>query len=398
MSNTVRETKFYDVLGVKPDASEGDIKKAFKKLALEWHPDKWNTASEEKKKIAGDKFKELSEAYEVLSDTEKRELYNRHGEDGLKQNGGMGGHHMTEEMMRELFGGMSGGLGGLFGGGRKATPKQVTMPNVEKVIKLSLKDIYTGKTVDFEFDRYNLKKGKNPSRSDIVCSACKGAGMRVRIKQIGPGMMQQIQEECDKCKNGFVFSDEFFEKKSHKLSRSLPKGITRGTRITIEDMGHELSVNNSPFHLKLNLYIDPHEALCGAYKSVPFLNGKKICVKIPQGIAFKKQGDNCIIVVASMGMPFYKQKNTYGDLFVILEINDTFTKDEVKLGKIWKILTDTTMQTVNNKILENHNDEYVEAMTVEEYKDSDHLEKSNQNLRNYQRDSQKESRHNPMNG
>eukprot|EP00095_Tigriopus_kingsejongensis_P005884 maker-scaffold38_size502422-snap-gene-4.25 protein:Tk05884 transcript:maker-scaffold38_size502422-snap-gene-4.25-mRNA-1 annotation:"heat shock protein 40" len=93
----VKETKFYDILGVSPDADESTLKKAYRKLALKYHPDK--------NPDAGEKFKEISMAYEVLADAEKRRIYDQHGEQGIKEGGGGGGFHSPMDIFDMFFGG-----------------------------------------------------------------------------------------------------------------------------------------------------------------------------------------------------------------------------------------------------------------------------------------------------
>ncbi|KAJ2289433.1 Type I HSP40 co-chaperone, partial [Coemansia sp. RSA 2706] len=93
----VRETKYYDLLGVAPGASESELKKAYRKLALKYHPDK-NKGNEE----ANEKFKEISHAYEILSDSEKRQMYDQFGEEGLN-GGGMGGGMDAQDLFSQLF-------------------------------------------------------------------------------------------------------------------------------------------------------------------------------------------------------------------------------------------------------------------------------------------------------
>ena len=116
----VKETKFYDILGVKPEANIDEIKKAYRKLALKLHPDKNPDNDPEQ-------FKQLSQAYEVLSDEKKRQLYDQYGEQGLKDGGGPGGFHSADpfDIFNMFFGGGGGGgdpfggfggFGGLFGG------------------------------------------------------------------------------------------------------------------------------------------------------------------------------------------------------------------------------------------------------------------------------------------
>ncbi|KOO23586.1 DNAj-like subfamily b member 2 [Chrysochromulina tobinii] len=113
---------YYELLGVDKNASADELKKAYRKMAMKWHPDK----NQDKKQVAEKKFKEIAEAYEVLSDPNKKEIYDRHGEAGLKRGGGFGAGGMpggmdAEELFRQMFsgmGGMPGGMGGMPGGAR----------------------------------------------------------------------------------------------------------------------------------------------------------------------------------------------------------------------------------------------------------------------------------------
>jgi DnaJ-class molecular chaperone len=419
MSKNVVDTKLYTILDIKPNATEAEIKKSFKKLALKWHPDKWASASDDEKKIAENKFKELSYAYEIIGNPEKRSTYDRFGEDAVKNDGG---REMSEEQFREMFGGQMGGLGGMFGGmfggGGNEKKKEITMPNVEHVIEITLQDVYTGSSVEFEINRYNLKKGKQPTKEDIVCTECKGKGSSVHLEQFGPGMMRQSVRECKKCSGkGSMFPEAFFEKKAQKFAKKIPKGIMDSEKIIIDNKGHEVpscfkdkfpgqertdivltisekqnctidghtyvrGANGSPFNLALNLTIEPHEAICGGYRNIPFLGGQNICIKIPSGIIFEKQH---IVVVPKMGLPYYKQPDAFGELFVILEVNTNFKPDKTKLSEIWNILTNTSMKDEHEKVLSLTKGTHTDSLTVEDYKRSDAFRATENNARTFNR-------------
>eukprot|EP00095_Tigriopus_kingsejongensis_P011995 snap_masked-scaffold266_size231069-processed-gene-0.2 protein:Tk11995 transcript:snap_masked-scaffold266_size231069-processed-gene-0.2-mRNA-1 annotation:"homolog subfamily a member 1" len=189
----VCETNFYDILGVSPHADETELKKAYRKMALKYHPDK--------NPNAGDKFKEISQAYEVLSDPEKREIYDEFGEQGIKeQGGGRGGAGFTSpmDMFNMFFGG--GMAGGMPGGGGRSRGQTKTNPMVHK-LGVSLAELYVGKLRKIAANR-DVKchecDGKGGSNVQ-TCPDCKGRGMKVSTRQIGPGMIQQMQAACDKC-------------------------------------------------------------------------------------------------------------------------------------------------------------------------------------------------------
>ena len=147
----VKETKFYDLLGVKPGASESELKKAYRKLALKFHPDK-NPGPE-----AGEKFKEISMAYEVLSNEDKRRIYDAHGEQGIKEGGGGGGGFSSPmDIFDKIFG---GGMGGM-GGGRSRGPRRTK--NLMHQMSVSLEEMYNGAT------------RKLALQKNVICSDCDG--------------------------------------------------------------------------------------------------------------------------------------------------------------------------------------------------------------------------------
>lgn len=430
--NQVIDTEYYDLLGVKPDAPLDDIKKSFKKLASKWHPDKWLNSSQEQKETAEQKFKDINQAYETLRNEDTREKYNRFGKEGVKDIGGQ----MSEEVFKEFFGNMGdfmGGLGGFMGGmggmggiggmggmfGRRdGERRELVMSNITHVLNVELNQIYLGSSIEFEITRYNLKNGANPTKEQMICRDCKGQGTVVKLKQMGPGMFQQLQESCRKCEGqGIYLSDEFFVKEKKKFNRSIPKGIISNQKIVIDNQGNEIPQcfkdrnvdqersdlilkiaekpiyqtgdykyvrgdgrHDSPFNLHIEMTIDIHEAICGTIKNIPFINGENVNIKIPQGIAFTK---NHLVVVPKLGIPYYKQKNAYGDLIIVLIINKTKISED-QCEKIWNIFTNTSMSKSMKEVLKKEKDKYVDAMTLEEYKNSNASKKSRQKYEEYE--------------
>ena len=166
----VKETKFYDVLGVKPTANDSELKKSYRKLALKYHPDK-NTDPG-----SAEKFKEISMAYETLADPEKRKIYDQHGEQGIKEGGGGGGFHSPMDIFDMFFGGGGGGgmggMGGMFGGmgGGRRGPKRTK--NLMHQLSVSLEDMYNGTT------------RKLALQKNVICDACDGKLKSFRISKI----------------------------------------------------------------------------------------------------------------------------------------------------------------------------------------------------------------------
>lgn len=416
MSKVV-DTTLYDRLGVKPDADVDDIKKAFRKLALKHHPDKWANATDKEKKEAEETFKKLTEASAILSDPDKRKKYDRYGMDALKE-GGFGatdediqamfekmGGFPFDDIMGGIFGNGMGGMRGMHGMGRgkRQEPK---MPVSTKIIEVNMKDIYTGSPVEIEIERYDLKKNEKPKSEELVCDDCKGEGTKVQLTQLRPGMFTQSNQTCNKCKGEGIFIDKFFERKTHKMTYNIPKGVMgRQKNIIIEDEGHEIpecfkksypdkkrtdvtivisedptyevngfkysrGVFDNPFNVALEISIEPHEAICGTYKNITFINDKNICIEIPKGIIFKRSSQP-VVVIPKMGLPVYNQKGKYGELYVILNVNEQKLED-AKLKQIWKVYTGKDMTAEHNKILKKNNDEYIESMSLDEFKKSNH--------------------------
>ena len=152
---------------------------------------------------AGDKFKEISHAYDVLSDPQKREIYDRYGEEGLEGNGGGGPGMSPSDLFSQLFGG--GGMGGsdFFGGrggGRSSGPKRGR--DMTHVLKVSLEDLYKGKTSKLALSKQVLCakcEGRGGKAGAVqTCRGCQGRGVKVVVRQMGP-MIQQFQQSCSDC-------------------------------------------------------------------------------------------------------------------------------------------------------------------------------------------------------
>jgi len=201
MSNPKKD--YYDILCIEKTANEGEIKKAYYKLAQKWHPDK----NPDNKKEAEEKFKEITEAYSILSDSDKKKQYDQFGIcDGEAPDFSHGFPDLSE-----LFGGMGGfpfggmgGMGGMNGfpfGGNVQREKQKSIQEVR--IKLKLSEIFNGinKNIDISFE--DICSGcigsGSKTKSRVKCISCDGKGMKVSIRQIGPGMISQQAMPCNVC-------------------------------------------------------------------------------------------------------------------------------------------------------------------------------------------------------
>ena len=229
--------KFYTLLGISKNAIDADIKKAYKKSALKYHPDRNPTNREESEK----KFKEISEAYEVLNDPQKRQLYDQYGEEGIKNSGG-GGGGSPFDVFEKMFGGRGGGGGGdpfnmsegMFGMnespfsgmfGRSASSSQSS--NIKMSIKISYKDMMLGSEKKIRIKRKIIKNRDTCSK----CKKCKGKGQTINLVQIAPGMVTQSVSKCQLC--GGVGYNIQYSDKEEIIVVNIPKGSQKGEYVKV---------------------------------------------------------------------------------------------------------------------------------------------------------------------
>ncbi|CAL0321825.1 unnamed protein product [Lupinus luteus] len=228
------KTRYYEILGVSNNSSQHDLKKAYKKAAIKNHPDKGGDP---------EKFKEVAQAYEVLSDPEKREIYDEYGEDAVKE--GMGGGaaaHDPFDIFQSFFGGTPfGAAGGSSRGRRQRRGEDVVHP-----LKVSLDHLYLGTSKNLSLSRNALCSQCNgkgsKSGASINCAACQGTGMKVSIRHLGPSMIQQMQHPCNECKGtGETINDkdrctqckgEKVVQQKKVLEVIVEKGMQNGQKIT----------------------------------------------------------------------------------------------------------------------------------------------------------------------
>lgn len=266
-------TKFYKLLEVEKSANEAEIKKAYRKLAVKHHPDKGGDP---------EKFKEITRAYEVLSDSDKRSRYDKYGEDGLEEGGGGD----PTDIFEAMFGG--GGRGG-GGGRRRQKTKDVVQP-----LKVTLEQLYNGQTKKMAITRKVIDKQKGV----VECQECGGRGVKVQVVRMGP-MIQQMQSACDSCGG----QGKTFKTKQERevLEVMIQKGSPDNHKVTFREMADEQPDHDTgdvSFVLKqqehaefkrkgADLFIERKislvEALCGFELEVTHLDGRKLLVKTNPG-------------------------------------------------------------------------------------------------------------------
>ncbi|KAK5017234.1 hypothetical protein BJ546DRAFT_465252 [Cryomyces antarcticus] len=336
----VRETKFYDILGVSPDASEAQLKSAYKKGALKHHPDK-NQHNPE----AAEKFKDLSKAYEVLSDPQKRQVYDQYGEQGLEQGGAGGGGMAAEDLFAQFFGG-GGGFGGMFGGDRRDQgPKKARA--IHHVHKVSLEDIYRGKVSKLALQRSVICPacdGRGGKEGAVKkCTGCDGHGMKTMMRQMGP-MIQRFQTVCGDCQGeGEIIREKdrckVCKGKKTTIERKVlhvhvDKGVQSGTKIDFNGEGDQ-APGVQPGDVQFEIEQKPHPrfqrkgddlfyhaeidlltALAGGVVNVEHLDERWLSVEIVPGEVISP-GE--IKVIRGQGMPSYRHHD-FGNLYIQFDV------------------------------------------------------------------------------
>jgi len=272
---------YYTILNIKRGASGKDIKKAYRKLAVKWHPDKNNSPEAECK------FKEINEAYAVLSDVDKKSIYDTRGKAGLDPNnmgGGMGGMN-PNDIFNSFFGGGGGGMGGgfsnMFGGGpfggmpfRPNTRKRSKGPNQRTSIKITFKDMMCGLDKKFAIVRKvkcstcsgnGLKVNCSPNK----CHQCNGAGTIRHRQMVGPGMMTERTSSCHICRGqGKIIKNEHkcskcvgqkYIDQRNVISLHIPPGTENGQVITVTKMSDENEQWSEPGDLEFVVNVKPEK-------------------------------------------------------------------------------------------------------------------------------------------
>lgn len=293
--------EYYETLGVKKDASATEIKKAYHKLAIKYHPDK---APEDKKEEYTKKFQKIGEAYEVLSDQDKRKIYDETGSTDFQQQGGMNPFDMFAEMFGNSGFNFSGGGFRMNNNFMRKTEKK-SAPVVHQV-NLKLEDLFNGKTIKLKITKKAIFKrdSSEPCKDKLsetweTCKECSGVGHKTVSRQLAPGFMTQTNVQCDKClSTGDVLKGEYILKDHQEIIEvKIGKGMDIRREHVISEAGNCYPgthpgdiiiafqlLNHDTFHLKnsdliMHKKILLSEALCGCQFIIKELDNTLFKVK-----------------------------------------------------------------------------------------------------------------------
>jgi molecular chaperone DnaJ len=349
---------YYEILGISKSATKEEIKKAYRKQAIKFHPDKnpGDKGSEEK-------FKEAAEAYEVLSNDEKKARYDRYGHAGMSNSGhgGYGGHDMTVEdifsSFGDIFGDAFGGFGG-FSSGRRGGGRRVNKgSNLRVKVKLNLQEIAAGAEKKIKVKKYAQCStcngtGAADSKSHSDCTTCHGSGHVTRITNTLLGQMQSTSV-CPACggegkiitKKCATCYGEGIVEKEDVIKINIPAGVGKGMQMTVAGKGNAprrggvdgdlLVVIDEEEHedllregndLIFNLFISIPDAITGTNVEVPTVEGQ-VKIKIEPGTQPGK-----ILRLRGKGLP---EVNGYGRGDLLVNVNvwipKTLTREEMKI-------------------------------------------------------------------
>lgn len=333
----VKETAYYDILGVSPNCTEEELKKSYRKLALKYHPDK--------NPNEGEKFKAISQAYEVLSNPEKRHIYDQGGEQAIKQGGhnGATGDHSPMDIFEMFFG----------GGGRQRERGPKKGKDIVYQMSVTLEELYNGATRKLAIskkvvcDKCEGRGTKSPNIGPTKCSTCQGRGHVLRVEHLGPSIVQRIESKCSDCYGqGEIIpaKDRCKSCEGKKIAREkkiievhIDKGMEDGHKITFANEGdmepgldlpsdiivvldekqHDRFRRCQRNDLLTTLELNLTEALCGFTRSITTLDGRTLVLRTSPGEVIKH---STVKSIPSEGMPVYRNPFDKGNLLVQMSV------------------------------------------------------------------------------
>ncbi|KAL4455752.1 hypothetical protein ABPG74_003162 [Tetrahymena malaccensis] len=370
-AKNVDTQELYNIMGVDKKADINEIKKAYKKACLKGdyrHPDKGGDP---------EKFKKLNEAYEVLSNPEKRDIYDRYGLEGLKEGGG-GSGGSPFDIFESFFGG---------GGQRQTGPKKAKARAVET--EVTLEDVYKGKMTEVKVKRKRVcepcegKGGKNAK----VCDQCKGQKIVIKLVKQGPNCYSQSQQICDKCQgqgdlmkesdrckvcNGkkIVDNEKVIEVPlepgvPHEYSYKFTGEADEAPNIMAGDLYVKIIIKDHPVYKRkgADLYIDKQitllEALSGVNFEIKHLDGSTLKIATAPGQYIE---NDSIHTIQGKGMPFFKDAFSHGNLFVKFKVQ--FPKSRsLKAEQIEKIKKELGAGVQSHVLDKNQKFEYLDSFS-----------------------------------
>jgi len=321
---------YYEVLGISKNANEAEIKKAYRKLALQYHPDK-----NPDDKTAEDKFKEAAEAYEVLSDANKRTRYDQYGHAGMGGAGGFGGGMNMDDIFSQFGDVFGGAFGGSFGGGRSGGARVVKGTNLRVKMKLTLEEIAEGVKKKIKVNKLVNAEGVTYK----TCPTCNGQGRVTRVAQTFLGAMQ-TQSTCPTCQGAGKSIDkkpsdadqQGLKRQEEVIEIDIPAGVEEGMQLSVTGKGNAGPFNGVPGdlivvieevahaslrrdgeNLHYEAFINFVDAVIGESIEVPTVSGKAK-IKVDPGTQSGK-----MLRLKGKGLPNIQGYGT-GDLFVHINV------------------------------------------------------------------------------
>lgn len=333
---------YYEILGIEKTATPDEIKKAYRSLAKKYHPD----VSTEPKEVAEAKFKEISEAYEVLSDPEKRQLYDQYGHDAVNQQFGEGGFQWSDftrsDDISDIFGDL---FGGMFGGGRSRSRNSVQQgESLRYDLEITLKEVLEGKKVNIDVPHTVICdpcKGTGGKDGKVTtCPTCGGSGQVQQVRRSPFGNMVTVSD-CPDCRGKGKTSAEKcphcrgqgrVTKDAH-IDINVPKGMEEGMRLRVSGAGNA-GYNGGPagdlfvvIHVRQDKVFDRDGAnlwtgistsypklVLGGEETVETLEGEKVILKIPAGTQV-----GTVLRIAGKGLP-RTNSSARGDMMVRVSV------------------------------------------------------------------------------